>query len=38
MHTTVETVSQKDVEDVIKLMYEFVTQLQSGHDFRYLKP
>lgn len=38
MHTTVETVSQKDVEDVIRLMYEFVTQLQSGHDFRYLKP
>ena len=38
MHTTVETVSQKDVGDVIKLMYEFVIQLQSGHDFRYLKP
>lgn len=38
MHTTVETVAQKDVEDVIKLMYEFVLQLQSGHDFRYLKP
>jgi len=38
MHTTVETVAQKDVEDVIKLMYEFVIQLQSGHDFRYLKP
>jgi putative aminopeptidase FrvX len=38
MHTTVETVSQKDVEDVIKLMYEFVIQLQSGQDFRYLKP
>ena len=38
MHTTVETEAQKDVEDVIKLMYEFVIQLQSGHDFRYLKP
>ncbi|MBC7485622.1 MAG: M42 family metallopeptidase [Cytophagaceae bacterium] len=38
MHTTVETVAQKDVEDVIKLMYEFVIQLQPGHDFRYLKP
>jgi putative aminopeptidase FrvX len=38
MHTTVETVSQKDVDDVIRLMYEFVVQLQSGHDFRYLKP
>jgi putative aminopeptidase FrvX len=38
MHTTVETVSQKDVEDVIKLLYEFVIQLQANHDFRYLKP
>jgi tetrahedral aminopeptidase len=38
MHTTVEMVSKEDVENVIKLMYEFVLQLQSGHDFRYLKP
>jgi putative aminopeptidase FrvX len=38
MHTTVETVSKKDVEDVIRLMYEFIIQLPSGHDFRYLKP
>jgi putative aminopeptidase FrvX len=37
MHTTVETVSKEDVENVIKLMYEFVTQLKSGHDFRYIK-
>lgn len=37
MHTTVETVSKEDVENVIKLMYEFVIQLKSGHDFRYIK-
>lgn len=37
MHTTVETVSKEDVQNVIKLMYEFVIQLQAGHDFRYLK-
>jgi putative aminopeptidase FrvX len=37
MHTTVEMVSTEDVENVIRLMYEFVTQLQSGHDFRYFK-
>jgi len=38
MHTTVETVHLDDVENVIKLMYEFVVQLQAGHDFRYIKP
>lgn len=37
MHTTVETVSKEDVENVVKLMYEFVTELKSGHDFRYIK-
>ena len=37
MHTTVETVHEKDVESVIKLMYEFVLQLKSGHQFNYLK-
>lgn len=37
MHTTVETVHKEDVENVIKLMYEFVIQLEAGHDFRYLK-
>jgi putative aminopeptidase FrvX len=37
MHTTVETVHKDDVENVIKLMYEFVMQLQANHDFRYLK-
>jgi len=37
MHTTVETVHEKDVENVIRLMHEFVLQLKSGHDFKYLK-
>ncbi len=35
MHTTVETVAKEDVENVIRLMYEFIVQLKSGHDFRY---
>ncbi len=37
MHTTVETVHKDDIENVIKLMYEFLLQLKPGHDFRYLK-
>lgn len=37
MHTTVETVHKDDVQNVIKLMYEFVIQLEAGHDFRYMK-
>ncbi|MFN6944562.1 MAG: M42 family metallopeptidase [Cytophagaceae bacterium] len=37
MHTTVETVAKEDVENVIRLMYEFLVQLPSGHDFRYIK-
>lgn len=37
MHTTVETVSIEDVENVIKLMYEFVVNLPDRHDFRYFK-
>ncbi len=37
MHTTVETVAYSDMEDCIKLMYEFLIQLKSGHDFRYFK-
>jgi tetrahedral aminopeptidase len=37
MHTTVEMVSREDVDNVIKLMYEFVVQLPGGHDFRYIK-
>jgi tetrahedral aminopeptidase len=35
MHTTVETVHKDDVENVIRLMYEFLIQLKAGHDFRY---
>jgi len=37
MHTTVETIHMGDMENVIKLMYEFLIQLKSGHDFRYIK-
>ena len=37
MHTTVETVHHDDVENVIKLIYEFLLQLKPGHDFRYFK-
>ncbi len=37
MHTTVETVHKKDLEQVIDLMYHFVIQLKAGHDFRYIK-
>lgn len=37
MHTTVETVHKNDIENVIKLMYEFLLQLKAGQDFRYLK-
>ncbi|MFT4526025.1 MAG: putative aminopeptidase FrvX [Bacteroidia bacterium] len=37
MHTTVETVHKNDVESVTDLMYEFLMQLESGHDFSYFK-
>lgn len=37
MHTTVETVHQKDIDHIIKLFYEFLLQLKNGHDFRYIK-
>jgi putative aminopeptidase FrvX len=37
MHTTVETIHKKDLQEVIDLMYAFVTQLKAGHDFRYIK-
>jgi len=37
MHTTVEMVDKADIENVIKLMYEFLLRLKSGHDFRYIK-
>jgi putative aminopeptidase FrvX len=37
MHTTVESVHKDDVDNVIKLIYETLLQLKSGHDFRYIK-
>lgn len=37
MHTTVEAVNKDDVENLIKLMYEFLIQLKAGHDFRDIK-
>ena len=37
MHTTVETAHADDIESVIDLIYEFLKQLKSGHDFRYIK-
>ncbi|WP_462248078.1 M42 family metallopeptidase [Ekhidna sp.] len=37
MHTTVETVHKDDVENVIKLIYESVTQIKDGQDFTYFK-
>ena len=37
MHTTVEMVQKEDVENSIKLIYEFLLQLKSGIDFRYIK-
>ncbi|WP_324671800.1 M42 family metallopeptidase [Hymenobacter sp. GOD-10R] len=35
MHTTVETVHQDDVENVIKLIYETLLRIEDNHDFRY---
>ena len=37
MHTTVETAHYDDIEHVIQLILEFLKQLKSGHDFRYIK-
>lgn len=37
MHTTVEMVHKDDVENVIRLIYEFLLQLKPGYDFRYFK-
>jgi putative aminopeptidase FrvX len=37
MHTTVETASKKDVENVIELIYQSVISLKAGTDFRYIK-
>ena len=37
MHTTVEMAHKDDIENVIKLMYEFLVALPEGNDFRYIK-
>jgi putative aminopeptidase FrvX len=37
MHTTVEMADMKDIDNVIKLMYEFLVQMPDGHDFSYIK-
>jgi putative aminopeptidase FrvX len=37
MHTTVETAHIDDIDNLIKLMYEFLLQLKPNHDFRYIK-
>jgi putative aminopeptidase FrvX len=35
MHTTVEMVHKEDVEHVIKLIYETLQKIESGHSFKY---
>lgn len=37
MHTTVETVHEKDVKSVIKLIYHTLLSIKDGQDFRYIK-
>lgn len=37
MHTTVETVHKDDIDNVIKLMFQFLKTIKTGHDFRYFK-
>lgn len=37
MHTTVEMAHKEDIENVIRLMYEFLVALPEGHDFRYIR-
>lgn len=37
MHTTVEMVHKEDIENVIRLFYAFLTRLEAGYDFRYIK-
>jgi putative aminopeptidase FrvX len=36
MHTTVETASKEDIENVISLMYQFIVEFDPGFDFRYV--
>jgi len=37
MHTTVESVSMNDVENVILLIYNLLQKIKNNQDFRYLK-
>ena len=37
MHTTVESVHKKDVENVIGLIYNTLLHITDNHDFRYIK-
>lgn len=37
MHTTVEMVHKRDVEDVIKLIYHSLKTIKNNQDFRYIK-
>jgi putative aminopeptidase FrvX len=37
MHTTVESVHKKDVENVIRLIYESLKNIKNKHDFSYMK-
>jgi len=37
MHTTVEMVHKDDIENTIKLIYEFLLQIKSGTDYSYIK-
>ena len=37
MHTTVESVSMNDVENVILLIYNILQKIKNNQDFRYLK-
>lgn len=36
MHTTVETASKKDIEQLIELMYQFLVEFDPTFDFRYV--
>jgi putative aminopeptidase FrvX len=36
MHTTVETASKEDIDNVIELMYKFLVGFDPGYDFRYV--
>jgi putative aminopeptidase FrvX len=37
MHTTVEMIHKEDVDNVIRLIYETLLNIENGQDFRYIK-